>query len=73
MPQPSGSLISTSGYEIPTRLKTLHNLVVQYASQGRYEIAVPLCKQALADIAKTSGDDHPDIAIMLNILALVYR
>uniref|UniRef100_A0A8C5AM99 Kinesin light chain n=1 Tax=Gadus morhua TaxID=8049 RepID=A0A8C5AM99_GADMO len=61
------------GYEIPARLRTLHNLVIQYASQGRYEVAVPLCKQALEDLEKTSGHDHPDVATMLNILALVYR
>ncbi|KAK6300244.1 hypothetical protein J4Q44_G00283420 [Coregonus suidteri] len=42
------------GYEIPARLRTLHNLVIQYASQGRYEVAVPLCKQALEDLEKTS-------------------
>jgi kinesin light chain len=63
----------SNGYEIPSRLKTLHNLVVQYASQGRYEVAVPLCRQALEDLEKTSGHDHPDVATMLNILALVYR
>ncbi|KAL0159286.1 hypothetical protein M9458_043011, partial [Cirrhinus mrigala] len=51
---------------------TLHNLVIQYAAQGRYEVAVPLCKQALEDLEKTSGHDHPDVATMLNILALVY-
>lgn len=62
-----------AGYEIPARLRTLHNLVIQYASQGRYEVAVPLCKQALEDLEKTSGHDHPDVATMLNILALVYR
>ncbi|CAL8071955.1 unnamed protein product [Calicophoron daubneyi] len=62
-----------STYEIPTRLRTLHNLVIQYASEGRYEVAVPLCKQALEDLEKTSGHDHPDVATMLNILALVYR
>ncbi|XP_018915983.1 kinesin light chain isoform X2 [Bemisia tabaci] len=62
-----------AGYEIPSRLRTLHNLVIQYASQGRYEVAVPLCKQALEDLEKTSGHDHPDVATMLNILALVYR
>ncbi|XP_010872024.2 kinesin light chain 3 isoform X2 [Esox lucius] len=61
------------GYEIPARLRTLHNLVIQYASQGRYEVAVPLCKQALEDLEKTSGHSHPDVATMLNILALVYR
>ena len=48
-------------------------MVIQYASQGRYEVAVPLCKQALEDLEKTSGHDHPDVATMLNILALVYR
>ncbi|XP_063049591.1 kinesin light chain 1 [Engraulis encrasicolus] len=64
---------SAAGYEIPARLRTLHNLVIQYASQGRYEVAVPLCKQALEDLEKTSGHDHPDVATMLNILALVYR
>jgi kinesin light chain len=69
-PQSTGN---ASGYEIPSRLKTLHNLVVQYASQGRYEVAVPLCRQALEDLEKTSGHDHPDVATMLNILALVYR
>ncbi|GAU97424.1 hypothetical protein RvY_08724-2 [Ramazzottius varieornatus] len=61
------------GYEIPPRLRTLHNLVIQYASQGRYEVAVPLCKQALEDLEKNSGHNHPDVATMLNILALVYR
>jgi len=82
-PEDQGSLFSTQagssvqsvsgGYEIPARLRTLHNLVIQYASQGRYEVAVPLCKQALEDLEKTSGHDHPDVATMLNILALVYR
>ncbi|XP_076683397.1 kinesin light chain isoform X4 [Andrena cerasifolii] len=62
-----------AGYEIPARLRTLHNLVIQYAGQGRYEVAVPLCKQALEDLEKTSGHNHPDVATMLNILALVYR
>ena len=64
---------ASGGYEIPARLRTLHNLVIQYASQGRYEVAVPLCKQALEDLEKTSGRNHPDVATMLNILALVYR
>ena len=71
--QISSSSVSSGIYEIPARLRTLHNLVIQYASQGRYEVAVPLCKQALEDLEKTSGHDHPDVATMLNILALVYR
>lgn len=72
---PSGQMAASSNlcYEIPARLRTLHNLVIQYAQQGRYEVAVPLCKQALEDLEKTSGRNHPDVATMLNILALVYR
>ncbi|XP_030414017.1 kinesin light chain 4 isoform X3 [Gopherus evgoodei] len=76
MPHQHSSAVAAAqqgGYEIPARLRTLHNLVIQYASQGRYEVAVPLCKQALEDLEKTSGHDHPDVATMLNILALVYR
>ncbi|KAK4887676.1 hypothetical protein RN001_003947 [Aquatica leii] len=55
------SSTSKRGLRNSARLRTLHNLVIQYASQGRYEIW------------KTSGHDHPDVATMLNILALVYR
>lgn len=64
---------SSTGYEVPARIRTLHNLVIKYAQKGRYEVAVPLCKQALEDLEKTSGSNHPDFATMLNILALVYR
>ena len=49
LPSPSHSS------EIPIRLKTLHNLVLQYASQGRHEIAIPLCRQALEDLEQTTG------------------
>ena len=59
--------------EIPARFRTLHNLVIQYAQAGRYEVAVPLCRQALDDLEKTHGHMHPDVATMLNILALVFR
>ncbi|CAF2386409.1 unnamed protein product [Rotaria sp. Silwood2] len=69
----NGSFISVNGCEIPNRLKTLHSLVTEYTSQGRYEVAIPLCRQALEDLEKTSGHQHPDVATMLNILALVYR
>ena len=47
--------------------------MIQYAGQGRYEVAVPLCRQALEDLERSSGHCHPDVATMLNILALVYR
>ncbi|EFO14382.2 medulloblastoma antigen MU-MB, partial [Loa loa] len=61
------------GYKMPARLRTLLNLVVQYALQGRYEVAAPLCKEALEDFKKMTGRNHPDVATMLIILALVYH
>ena len=67
------NLESKTQAEIPPRFRTLHNLVIQYAQAGRYEVAVPLCRQALEDLEKTHGHNHPDVATMLNILALVYR
>ncbi|XP_055002133.1 kinesin light chain 3 isoform X4 [Sorex araneus] len=73
-PEAAGAAAAQQGgYEIPARLRTLHNLVIQYAGQGRYEVAVPLCRQALEDLERSSGHNHPDVATMLNILALVYR
>jgi kinesin light chain len=66
----TGSFISTTGYEIPARLKTLHNLVIQYASQGRYEVAVPLCRQALEDLEKTSGHQRKlNFPISINLIS----
>ncbi|CAF0752910.1 unnamed protein product [Rotaria sp. Silwood1] len=71
---PMNSNFETKNHtEIPPRFRTLHNLVIQYAQAGRYEVAVPLCRQALEDLEKTHGHTHPDVATMLNILALVYR
>ena len=74
IPINSNSHLETKNHsEIPPRFRTLHNLVIQYAQAGRYEVAVPLCRQALEDLEKTHGHTHPDVATMLNILALVYR
>ncbi|CAI5451128.1 unnamed protein product [Caenorhabditis angaria] len=72
-PLPKNVTSETLDYETPERIRTLHKLVMLYASQGRYEVAVPLCKQALETLEEQSGHDHPDVATMLNILALVYR
>ncbi|KAM7376400.1 hypothetical protein PAMP_006136 [Pampus punctatissimus] len=64
------------GYEIPARLRTLHNLVIQYASQGRdqnkYKEAANLLNDALAIREKTLGRDHPAVAATLNNLAVLY-
>jgi len=64
---------SISEYEIPARLRPLYNVVTQYASQGKYEVALTLCKAPLDDLVRTTGRNQPDVAAMMNILALVYR
>lgn len=56
-------------YKCPNSLKLCLNIFLHLFEQ----VAVPLCKQALEDLEKTSGHNHPDVATMLNILALVYR
>lgn len=48
-----------------------NNGVIQYAAQGRYEVAVPAFRsRRWEDLERTSGHGHPDVATMLNILAL---
>jgi len=73
-PTPQSQFVqqASAGYEIPARLRTLHNLVIQYASQGRYEVAVPLCKQALEDLERTSGRGWyiGHVLLRINITAL---
>ena len=53
---------ANAGYEIPARLRTLHNLVFQYVSIGRYE-AAELLNDALRIQEKTLGENHPAVSI----------
>ena len=59
--------------DVPTKLRTLNNMVNQYLEEGRAETCVPLCKKAYADIQKELGENHPDLATVMCILAKVYR
>ncbi|ROJ30577.1 Kinesin light chain 2 [Anabarilius grahami] len=69
----SSATTQQGSYKIPIRIAILHKLVIQYATQHQYDIAVPLCKQNLEDLEKITGHDHPDVATMLYILARIYR
>lgn len=69
---------SSHGYEstggrMLVRPGSIHRLIIHYASQSRFEVAVPLCKLALEEIERTCGRENADFATMCNILALVYR
>ncbi|WP_013325063.1 tetratricopeptide repeat protein [Gloeothece verrucosa] len=51
---------------------SLNQLALLYYSQGRYEQAEPLYKQALELRKRLLGDNHPDVASSLNNLAGLY-
>ena len=71
---PDYALSTIWSFNMPARAGVQKEVeLIKYHVNCRYEVAVPLCKQALEDLEKTSGHDHPDVATMLNILALVYR
>ena len=53
--------------------RNLNNLAGLYVSQGRYEEAEPLLKQALELFKSNLGENHPDIATSLNNLAELYQ
>ena len=36
-------------------------------------MAIPLCKKAVKELEQKKGRDNPDLAAMLNILAVIYR
>jgi len=50
----------------------LNNFAELYTIQGKYDLAEPLYKRALAICEKALGPDHPDTAISLNNLGLLY-
>ncbi|GMR59908.1 hypothetical protein PMAYCL1PPCAC_30103, partial [Pristionchus mayeri] len=67
------SMAVSDGYAVPDRIRTIQNLVLKYMSQGRYDVAAPLCKATVEDLERASGTDHLDVATMLNVLAFVKR
>ena len=54
-----------SAKSIPIMPFDLNNLANVYHSQGRYDEAIELYKQALLIDEKTIGKEHPDYAIRL--------
>ena len=42
-------------------------------TQGKPDVAIPLCKKAVHELEQKKGRDNPDVAAMLNIMAVIYR
>jgi tetratricopeptide (TPR) repeat protein len=51
----------------------LNNLASLYESQGKYDLAEPLLKRALAIREQSLGPDHPKTATSLNNLAVLSK
>ena len=63
----SSTLFSSSIY------LSLNPTHVYTVPQGKPEIAVPFCKKAVLELKQKKGSEDPDVAAMLNILAVIYR
>ncbi|MFM7449309.1 MAG: tetratricopeptide repeat protein [Leptolyngbyaceae cyanobacterium] len=57
----------------PLLATSLNSLAQLYASQGRYEEAEPLLREALQLRRELLGERNPDVATSLNNLALLYN
>jgi tetratricopeptide (TPR) repeat protein len=53
--------------------KRLNAEVERLLDAGKYDEAIPLAKRALAILEKVLGPNHPDVATLLNNLALLYE
>lgn len=51
----------------------LSNLSDLYNKMGKYDKAVQYCEQALENVEKTFGKDHPGYSLVLNNLATIYQ
>lgn len=43
------------------------------SAEGRYDVAIPICKKTLEELRKELGADHLDIATLLDIFSVLYR
>src|ERR1051325_4289956 len=55
------------------RAETLSRQAIQLHRDGRYGEAIPFAKEALAIQERVLGIEHPDVAMSLNTLAVLYK
>ncbi len=60
------------GPDHPDVASSLDTLGAIYRAQGKYALAVPVYKRALAIYDQAFGGNHPDVAISLNNLGSLY-
>ena len=57
----------------PVEAEALHKQVLELYRAGKYTDAIPLAERLLAIRKKFLGPSHPDVALSLNNLALLYK
>ena len=65
--------LSSTALAQEARWKALHNQAKALNQQGKYREALPVAKEALNVAENTFGPDHPNVAISINELALLYK
>lgn len=73
LPHDLSNLDTSFDYEIPEKIRMLHQLAMQHVNQGKPEVAIPLCRKAVQELEQKAGRNNPDLATLLNILAVIYR
>ena len=61
-----------SSYDIPCRLKVLHEIVIRFADIERYEVAIPICRLALHEYEDSVGLGDETMLELQQVLAKMY-
>jgi len=64
---------ASAGCDFPESHNALVDRVTNCGSEGKHEEAISLCQEAIAKMERTTGHFHPEVAVLQNILAIVYR
>ncbi|XP_053686557.1 kinesin light chain-like [Sabethes cyaneus] len=73
LPDPSAEELKQRPSVSAISWEKIQKQVLKYVSEGRHEMAILLCKEAVAELEIVCGHDHPDVAPILRTLEQVYR
>lgn len=53
-------------------IRYLQKLIATFASQNRFDVSIAICEQTIEQLEEEKGHDHPQVAVFLTLLALIY-
>src|SRR6266508_4365072 len=71
-PQPVGGVMAEK-QDVLAKLSSLNKQITEMYEAGRFNQAIPMAWEFFELSEKSLGPDHPDTAMPLNVLALMYR